>query len=684
MTIRRLKVTLKKLIRAARLCLCGAGDNPCVCEPPRIKPAKTGLSDRREQRAVPRQKHEPKGLSGRRSSLPAATTGVEQEAELSQPVEVAEAVEQATQHVLSAEADKPPRPSSIISDLYRLFRELLRGRAGWPVIRLALAITVVLIGNMFGQVRLNEWNGAFFDAVEKRNSVAFLNQLVVFLIIIAVLLALVVAQTWLQERLKIRLRERLTHIMFDVWLQPARAYQLGHVGPSGSQADQRLQEDCRLFAEFTTELGVGMLQAFLLLVSFIGVLWTLSSYASFEFEGREIVIPGYMVWVAIVYAVIGSGLTLLVGRPLIRLNTERYAREADLRFAIVRVSESAESVALYSGEPDERRNLNSFLDAVLLSTRRLSGALARLTWITSGYGWLGIVVPILAAAPGYFTGRLSFGEMMMVVGAFNQVQAALRYFVDNFPKIADWRSAVLRITGFRQAALDLDRIAVGSRRIELRNHPKGWLSFENLSIALNDGSILIDEATAEVHTGERILIVGASGSGKSTLFRAIAGLWPWGSGVICTPPGHEMMFLPQRPDTFDDAAVKAALDRVHLDEFAKTLDRAERWDRSLSLGQQQRVAFARVLLHKPKWVFMDEATSALDDDNQASMLSIFEHELASTSVLSIGHRPGLEIFHTRTLHIRKTDEGAILLTLPVSQKGRPWLRWLRHLRAKAS
>jgi vitamin B12/bleomycin/antimicrobial peptide transport system ATP-binding/permease protein len=650
---------------------------------------------------VPRQKHEPKGLSGRHSSLPAATTGVEQEAELSQPVEVAEAVEQATQHVLSAEADKPPRPSSIISDLYRLFRELLRGRAGWPVIRLALAIVVVLIGNMFGQVRLNEWNGAFFDAVEKRNSVAFLNQLVVFLIIIAVLLALVVAQTWLQERLKIRLRERLTHTLFDVWLQPARAYQLGHVGPSGSQADQRLQEDCRLFAEFTTELGVGMLQAFLLLVSFIGVLWTLSSYASFEFEGREIVIPGYMVWVAIVYAVIGSGLTLLVGRPLIRLNTERYAREADLRFAIVRVSESAESVALYSGEPDERRNLNSFLDAVLLSTRRLSGALARLTWITSGYGWLGIVVPILAAAPGYFTGRLSFGEMMMVVGAFNQVQAALRYFVDNFPKIADWRSAVLRITGFRQAALDLDRIAVGSRRIELRNHPKGWLSFENLSIALNDGSILIDEATAEVRTGERVLIVGASGSGKSTLFRAIAGLWPWGSGVICTPPGHDMMFLPQRPylplgslrsaicypagpDTFDDAAVMAALDRVHLDEFAKTLDRAERWDRSLSLGQQQRVAFARVLLHKPKWVFMDEATSALDDENQASMLSIFAHELASTSVLSIGHRPGLEKFHTRTLHIRKTDEGAILLTLPISQKGRSWLRWLRRLRAKAS
>jgi vitamin B12/bleomycin/antimicrobial peptide transport system ATP-binding/permease protein len=646
-----------------------------------------------------RRMHESKGLSGRHSPLPAAATGVEQEADLSRPVETAEAVEQATQHVLSAEADKPLSGGGLAKDLYRLFRDMLRGRSGWPVARLVLAIIVVLIGNMFGQVRLNEWNGAFFDAVEKRNSVAFLNQLIVFLIIIAALLALVVAQTWLQERLKIRLRERLTHTLFDVWLKPARAYQLGHVGPSGSQADQRLQEDCRLFSEFTTELGVGMLQAFLLLVSFLGVLWTLSSYASFEFEGREIVIPGYMVWVAVTYASIGSGLTWLVGRPLIRLNTERYAREADLRFAIVRVSESAESVALYSGEPDERRNLNSFLNAVLLSTRRLSGALARLTWITSGYGWLAIVVPILAAAPGYFSGRLSFGEMMMVVGAFNQVQAALRYFVDNFPKIADWRSAVLRLTGFRQAALDLDRIAIGSRRIELCNHPDGWLSFESLSIALNDGSIIIEEATAEVRTGERVLIIGASGSGKSTLFRAIAGLWPWGSGVIRTPPANDMMFLPQRPylplgslrsavcypagpDAFDDSMVKAALHRAGLHDFASALDRAERWDRSLSLGQQQRVAFARVLLHKPRWVFMDEATSALDDENQASMLAIFEQELGSASVLSIGHRPGLDKFHTRTLHIRKTDEGAVLLALPVSPTSRSWRRWFRQLRAR--
>jgi len=596
----------------------------------------------------------------------------------------------------------PEMAPSILRELFLLFRDMLRKGKGWPMLRLGAAILVILVGNMFGQVRLNQWNGAFFDAVERRDSSTFFEQLVVFLVIVAVLLALVVAQTWLQERLKIRLRQRLTQVLLDIWLKPNRAYQMGFMGENGAQPDQRMQEDCRLFSELSTELGVGMLQAFLLLVSFIGVLWALSGPVSFTLGGREITISGYMVWVAVGYAGIGSGLTWLVGRPMIRLNTLRYAREAELRFALVRVNESAESVALYNGEPDERRNLDEFVEAVLKASRRLSGGLARLTWITSGYGWLAIVVPILAAAPDYFAGRLSFGEMMMVVGAFNQVQSALRYFVDNFPKIADWRSAVLRVATFRQAAIDLDEVTAESRKIETGPHPKGWLSFEGVSIALNDGSILIEDATAEIQPGERVLIMGESGAGKSTLFRAISGLWPWGSGCIRIPRPEEMMFLPQRPylplgtlraavsypaspETFDDARIREALERCGLGEFVEMLDKHERWDRSLSLGQQQRVAFARVLLHRPKWVFMDEATSALDEENQASMLGLFENELKGASVLSIGHRPGLEEFHTRTLHIRKTREGAILLARPRARRdglspSKPGPKWIGRFR----
>ncbi len=637
----------------------------------------------------------------KRRDPPPATTGVEREARLGAQNPDPSGIAEEAAETGEAKAKRPsvPEDSNVLADLYVLFRSMLRGRKGIPILRLGIAIVVILVANMFGQVRLNQWNGAFFDAIEKRNTDAFQWQLVVFLGIIAVLLVLVVAQTWLQERFKIRLRERLTHILLDSWLKPTRAYQLGLVGQTGAQPDQRMQEDCRLFAELTTELGVGMLNSALLLVSFIGVLWGLSSNASFVIGGREVTIPGYMVWVAIGYAGLGTGLTWLVGRPLIRLNTERYAREAELRFALVRVNESAESVALYSGEADERRNIEGFVQSVMTATRRLSGALAKLTWITSSYGWLAIVVPIVAAAPGYLSGKLSFGDMMMVVGAFNQVQTALRYFVDNFPKIADWRSAVLRVASFHQATADLDRLIAESSKIEIAPHPQGWLAFENVSIAMTDGSVIIEDATAEVRPGERVLIMGESGSGKSTLFRAIAGLWPWGAGRVLTPPGHEIMFLPQRPylplgtlraavtypaapDAFDEEAIKAALARCGLQDFVGALDRDERWDKTMSLGQQQRIAFARILLHRPKWVFMDEATSALDDENQAQMLSLFDNEVAGTSALSIGHRPGLEEFHTRTLHIRKTEEGAVLLNprrTPIPR----WAQWLARPRLGA-
>jgi vitamin B12/bleomycin/antimicrobial peptide transport system ATP-binding/permease protein len=639
------------------------------------------------------------GEPAARAVLTPATTGIENEAALAERQQKApdtrEREAAARPHDLS---DRNKEGQSARAELTTLIHEMMKDGKGWPVLRLAGAIIIVLIANMIGQVRLNQWNGAFFDAVEKRDVSAFLWQLVIFLVIVGILLVLVVSQTWLQERFKIRVRERLTHVLLDHWLKPNRAYQLGFVGQAGAQPDQRLQEDCRVFSEFTAELGVGMLQATLLLVSFIGVLWTLSSNVRFELWGWPVVIPGYMVWVAIGYAGLGSGLTWLVGRPLIRLNTARYAREAELRFSVLRVNESAESVALYAGESDERRNLNRFVDQVLSATRRLSGALARLTWITSGYGWVALVVPILAAAPGYFSGSLSFGDMMMVVGAFSQVQTALRYFVDNFPKIADWRSALLRIATFRQATVDLDEAMREHRQIEVRPHPEGWLNFKDLSIALSDGSVIIDEATAEIRPGERVLIRGESGSGKSTLFRAIAGLWPWGSGVIEIPPSDQIMFLPQRPylplgtlrasvsypaapGTFDDETVRAALERCGLREFKDALDREERWDKSLSLGQQQRVAFARVLLHRPHWIFMDEATSALDEDNQALMLRLFEEELKGATILSIGHRPGLEEFHTRVLSIRKTEGGAFVLARP-RPPPQPWPRavWSSNLR----
>ena len=583
------------------------------------------------------------------------------------------------------EAPVPPQPAVDAGATFKTspFHEVRRlatipgpSRGRWPLILLMLGILTILVANMFATIRLNTWQGSFFDVLDQQGIAAFGQQLLVFLQIVGVLLVLVVAQTWMQEMLKVRLRSWLTDRLLDAWLVPGRAYRLAMISEFGVNPDQRIQEDNRHLTQLTVDLGIGLLQSSMLLISFIGVLWSLSSRIAFEIGGHMIVIPGYMVWCAIAYASIGSGLTWLVGHPLIGLNALRQAREADFRFALVRVSESAQSIALYGGETDERRLLDRSLKPVIEAMRRLSGSVARLTWITSGYAWLAIVVPVIVAAPGYFGGQLSLGGLMMVVGAFNYVQNSLRWFVDNFARLADWRAALGRVAAFYEAVEGVDA-AEETETLELVDHPQGCLAFERVGILLKDGSVVIKEATAEIHTGERVLIVGASGSGKSTLFRAIAGLWPWGSGRILLPPRESIMFMPQHPylplgslraaaaypagpTDFPPEAIEAALRRVGLPELMPMLDIEERWDRVLSVGQQQRLAFARLLLHRPAWVFLDEATAALDDENQRNVMSIFDDELPKTAVISIGHRPGLEAFHTRTLELAPSPSGARL------------------------
>ncbi len=558
----------------------------------------------------------------------------------------------------------------MIADLWRSHHRL-------RVAFLAVGIAAVLLGNIFGQIRLNEWNGSFFDALAQRNVASLLHQLLIFLGIVIALLTFVVAQTWMQQMLKVRLREWLTHHLLNEWLIPGRAYRLGLAGQIGVNPDQRIEQDTRQLTELSAGLGIGLFQATLLLVSFISILWALSSELVFQFNGSQFSIPGYMVWCAILYALIGSVLTWLVGRPLISLNADLYAREAELRFALVRVNESAESIALCGGECDERRQLNTHVGHVIRKMCQLSGALSRLTWITSGYGWIAIVVPIIVASPGYFSGSLSIGRLMMVVGAFNQVQSSLRWFVDQFPAIADWRATLQRVSAFKAAVEKVDAIDKRTETIDLVRHPGDKLAFNSVSIQLSDGRVVISDATVEIGPGERVLIVGESGVGKSTLFRALAGLWPWGSGTILFPDPDAMMFMPQRPymplgtlrmainypdppTTFKTHEVAAALKRVGLTELLPMLDAETRLDKELSLGQQQLVAFARMLLHRPSWIFLDEATSALDEVSQRRAMSLFDHELKGTTVVSIGHRPGLEHFHNRVLHLRHTPRGAML------------------------
>jgi vitamin B12/bleomycin/antimicrobial peptide transport system ATP-binding/permease protein len=589
-------------------------------------------------------------------------------------------------------------------DLVLFARVLRRAPGGRRVMAIFIASIAVTIGNMAGQVWLNEWNGQFFDALGRKELAEFLHLLWSFLGIIAVLLALTVTQTFLQERLKLRLREWIARHLLVAWLKPMRIYQLSFAGPYGRNPDQRLQEDTRLLGDFTADLGCGLVYSLLQIIAFVGVLWALSAQVAFDVAGHHIAIPGYMVWCAIAYAAIGSSLTFLVGRPLIALNAERYAREAEFRFALVRVNESGESIALHGGEGDEHRHLDISLMAVIDTMRRISTSLARLTWITAGTGWLSLVVPILVAAPAYFGGNLSLGGLIMVAGAFSQVQWAMRWFVDNFSRLADWRAAVHRVARFREALDDLPAVEEGAEEITRSLHPDGYLAFEGVRILLPDGHIIIEEASASFRPGDRVLIVGETGAGKSTLFRAVAGLWPWGSGTILTPPPEAMAFLPQRPylplgtlrnavtypsppDAFSIATVRQALERCDLGNLLDKLDRVERWDRELSLGEQERLAFARLLLHKPGWVFLDEATAALDEDSQRHIMGLFDAELKNTTVLSIGHRPDLAVYHTRTLQLVHGRDGARLrlkpIVLPPPPSPRRWRQrlgdWWRSL-----
>ena len=573
----------------------------------------------------------------------------------------------------------PPARAGASNQLATLLRALVASRYRYHLALLAGAIVVVICANTVGQLRLNAWQRDFYNALEQKQVAAFAQQLLVFILVVGVLLVLVVAQTWLREMINVRLREWLTHDLLDQWLAPKRAYFLSFAGQIGVNPDQRIQQDAQHLTDLTTNLAIGLLQASLLLISFVGVLWVLSTQVVFTVDDRSFTIPGYMVGCALAYSLGGSLLAWRIGRPLVALNAERYAREADLRFALVRVNEHADGIVLHGGEADERRMLDEPVQRVVTTMARLAGALARLTWVTSGYGWLALVVPIVVAAPGYFDGELSFGALMMVVGAFNQVQSSLRWFVDNLAQIADWRATLLRIVAFRDALPAVDTIGEEAGRIAILDAGSDQLVLEDLAVALPDACATLDQARVEVGPGERIQILGTPGAGKSTVFRALAGMWPWGGGTIQLPPRETMMFMPQRPylplgtlraavsypaglGRFDVAAARAALERVDLGRFTALLDRTERWDRQLSLDEQQRLAFARLLLHAPRWVVLDDAIGALDEGHRRLVLSIFERELAAATVIHFGRDSARGCSWDRTLHIVERPGGPCLRT----------------------
>ncbi len=568
---------------------------------------------------------------------------------------------------------KGEKTGSVTGSVRAQTRELLRvirlSSEGERISQFCLLITLVIGANAIVQIRLNSWQGNIYDAISQREVAVFLHELLVFAIIVSILLCLGVAQTWLHENLKVRLRETITGNLLHEWLRPKRACLLQFAGEVGANPDQRMQEDTRRLSELSADLGVGLVQSSLMLLAFVGVLWTLSSQVAFKMHGATFVVPGYMVWCAILYAAVGSFFTWLAGRSLIEAHGELRANEAQFRFALMHVNETAEVIGLCGGEAAERRLLRVRLSTVIGTMRSIASRIARLCWVTGSYGWAGLVVPMILAAPGYFGGTLSLGGMMMVVGAFNQVQQALRWYVDRFPVIAEWRALLERIAGYRNALIGLETLGGKSGRIVFADHAERNLSFEDLCVFGPSGRIELRERRVEISPGERVLIFGPAKSGKSIFFRAIAGLWVWGEGVIRLPARETMMILPELPyiplgtlraaicypddsDRFRDAALSQALERVELKKLIPALDCVARWDNKLTADEQHRLMLARLLAHRPAWVIHDESMMEMEEETRSLVISIFNEELRYAAVLNFGRGTSNADFFHRSYRLR--------------------------------
>jgi putative ATP-binding cassette transporter len=526
---------------------------------------------------------------------------------------------------------------------------------------------------------LNIWNRDFFNALEKRDLTVLFDLLWVLGAIVVSAGIGVALQLHVKRRLQINWRSWLSHVTMLRWLQSGRQYQIGLLAEEIDNPDGRIAEDIRVSTEFAVEFAQSILQCMLQLGTFLSVLWVLSGAMPVKLFGTEFNLPGYMVWCAVAYALIGSVLTYALGRGLIAAGNVRQGREADFRSGLTRAREHAEGIALMRGEGDERERLRGSLFGLRAAWNRQTRGQGNLFLLTSSLAYLAPIVPLIVALPRFLAGQIQLGGLMQTAQAFSSVQWSLSWLIDNFPKFADWRASTNRVVHLHVALTDLEESVEHEGGDRIKVHPAtddDRLLMRNLGVARPDGEMLVAEAQIEIRRPERVLIRGQSGSGKSTIMRAVAGVWPWGHGAIHLPTG-KISFMPQKPyfplgtlrdsllyphapEGITDAVLNDMLHEVGLDHLRNRLDETERWDQILSGGEQQRVAFARTLVQKPEWIFMDEATSALDETGQENVMNLLIEQLPASSVVSIGHRPGLEVFHTRELALVPGEEGAKL------------------------
>jgi putative ATP-binding cassette transporter len=565
------------------------------------------------------------------------------------------------------------RIGPFLRDAWRLARPYWSSEDRWRA-RGLLAVVVALNLSLVGMtVLLTYWQRAFYNALEAKDWNAFVALLFTwhrteaegflpsFSIVAALYILIAVYQLYLRQALQIRWRRWLTEVYLTQWLDGRAYYRMALTDPVTDNPDQRIAEDARMFVDDTLSLGLGLMNSLVTLASFVAVLWNLSG----PLEVLGVSIPGYMVWVALLYALLGTWLAHLIGRPLVRLNFLQQKVEADFRYALVRFRENVEGVALHGGEADEKRGLTALFHALMENWWRIMTATKRLTFFTAGYTQVAVVFPIVVAAPAYFAGRIPLGGLIQTSSAFGQVQGALSWFVDNYARLTEWRATVERLTSFT-GAVAAARAAPGGPVAAKGERER--LALHEVTLALPDGRVLVEGASAEIGPGERVVVTGASGSGKSTLFRAIAGIWPFGSGRVELPARGRALFLPQRPYVplgtlkravcypedearFPDEAVAEALSAAELPHLVPRLHEAEAWERRLSGGEQQRLALARALLLKPDWLFLDEATASLDPAAEERLYARLREALPGAALISIAHRPTVAQFHERRLEV---------------------------------
>jgi putative ATP-binding cassette transporter len=535
---------------------------------------------------------------------------------------------------------------------------------------LVLLVTVVGLALLLVwlEVQFNTWNREFYNTFESRDQAEFFRQLGMFTLLAVIYIIAGVYRQYFQQMLTIEWRAWLTERYLGDWLRDRAYYRLQLLDKGTDNPDQRIADDLNIFVDLTLSLSLGLLSAVVTLVSFIGILWTISG--PLEVGGAEI--PGYMVWVALVYAVGGTWLTHLIGRPLVGLSFNQQRYEANFRFALVRLRENAEGVALYRGEAGEMQNFRErFADVVSVWWAKMLKQ-KQLGWFTSFYGQVAIIFPFLVASPRFFSGQMPLGGLFQIASAFGQVQGSLSWFIGAYVALANWKATVDRLTGFTEA---LERARREADRLDGDRVEAERMSLAELELSVPQGRVLLAPTTLELKAGEPVLVTGPSGSGKSTLFRSLAGIWPYWRGRITVPRGAKLLFLPQKPylpigrlkhatcypgdaERTPDEDVREVLGAVGLARLAGDLAREENWAQVLSVGEQQRLAFARALLYRPDWLFMDEATAALPEEAQAELYRLLRERLPATTFVSIGHRASLGEFHARTLAWRGAEGGA--------------------------